>query len=369
MKEYMRVPFSTFDRMHSKIRCELDDAYKSVVDSGWFIQGNECRKFEEAYASYFDTNYCVGVGNGLDAIYLSLKALGIKAGDEVIVPSHTFIATALAVAYTGATPVFCEVYEDTYLINPDLIETMINEKTKAIVVVHLYGQTAEMDKICKLTEKYHLALVEDCAQAHGATYRGKKAGTFGDAGAFSFYPGKNLGALGDAGAIITNNRALEEKIRALANYGSTEKYVHMYAGNNSRLDEMQAAFLKVKLPYLDEWNEERRKIVEKYLKGIKNEKIVLPVTREECKNVWHIFAVRCMERNRLKRYLEENGIGTVIHYPTPMHLQGAFVKLNHSKGDYPIAEMIAETELSLPLYIGMTEKEIQYVIDILNEFE
>ena len=225
-----------------------------------------------------------------------------------------------------------------------------------------------MDKVCRLAKKYDISLVEDCAQAHGSTYKGRKVGTFGEAGAFSFYPGKNLGALGDAGAVITSNKKLEEKIRALANYGSTEKYIHDYAGNNSRLDEMQAAFLRVKLPYLDEWNDERRKIAEKYLDGISNEKIVLPVSRKECKSVWHIFAIRCQERERLIEYLAENGIGTMIHYPISMNLQKAFVDLRHREGDYPIAEMIAQTELSIPLYIGMTETEIQYVIDTLNKF-
>lgn len=363
------IPFSTFDRMHMKIRKELDKAYESVVNGGWFIHGKECGNFEEAYSSYLGIDYCIGVGNGLDAIYLSLKAAGIKAGDEVIIPSHTFIATALAVAYTGATPVFCEVYEDTCLMNPNLIEAMIGERTKAIIAVHLYGQAVEMDRICELSKKYHIALIEDCAQAHGATYKGRKTGTFGDAGAFSFYPGKNLGALGDAGAVVTNKKEWEEKIRAMANYGSREKYVHIYAGNNSRLDEIQAAFLGVKLPKLDEWNNERRSIAEKYLAGIKNDNIILPVTRTECSHVWHIFAIRCQERDHLQKYLWDKGIGTVIHYPIPMHLQKAFQHLGYTKGDYPIAEMISRTELSLPLYIGMTETEIQYVINAINTFK
>lgn len=365
----MRVPFSIFDRMHSEIKSELHRAYENVLDSSWFIQGNECHNFEIEYASYFGSKYCVGVGNGLDAIYLALKALDVKEGDEVIVPSHTFIATALAVAYVGATPIFCEVHEDTYLMNTDLVESLITEKTKAIIVVHLYGQAVEMDKVCQLVSKYNLALVEDCAQAHGATYKGKKVGTFGDVGAFSFYPGKNLGALGDAGAAITDNAEVAEKMKALANYGSKEKYVHIYAGNNTRLDEMQAAFLRVKLPNLDKWNKERNEIAQKYLAGIKNNKIILPVTRKDCNHVWHIFPIRCDERERLQKYLEEKGVTTVIHYPIPIHLQEAFGNLGHIEGAYPIAEMIAKTELSLPLYIGMTDEEIQYVVDVLNAFE
>lgn len=368
MKKKMDIPFSTFNRMHESMRSELDSAYSRVMESGWFIQGTECKVFENAFADYCGVKECIGVGNGLDAIFLSLKALGIKGGDEVIIPSHTYIATALAVSFTGATPVFCEVYEDTCLINPDLLETLVNEKTKAIIVVHLYGQAVEMDQICEVADKYHLALVEDCAQAHGAGYKGQKVGTFGNAGAFSFYPGKNLGALGDAGAVITNDSELAKRVRALGNYGSIKKYVHAYPGNNSRLDEIQAAFLREKLPYLNKWNENRKYIAKRYLEGIFNEKIVLPVTREDCENVWHIFSIRCEERERLQKYLLECGIVTVIHYPVPIHLQGAFSGLGYKEGCYPIAEKIAKTELSIPLYIGMTEEEIQYVIERINEF-
>lgn len=368
MKSKMKIPFSTFDRMHSFIREELDHAYEDVIDSGWFIQGGKCKEFEAAFSAYCRAEECIGVGNGLDAIFLSLKALGVKEGDEVIIPSHTYIATALSVAYTGATPIFCEIYEDTYLLNPDLLEPLISERTKAIIVVHLYGQAAEMDQICRLAKKYGIALIEDCAQSHGSAYKGKKVGTFGDAGTFSFYPGKNLGALGDAGAVITNNRELGKRIRALGNYGSIEKYVHVYQGNNSRLDEIQAAFLNKKLPYLDRWNNERKRIADSYIKGVHNKNIILPVTRESCENVWHIFPVRCVDRDRLAAFLSENGIGTVIHYPIPIHLQKAFSGAGYSEGIYPIAELIARTELSLPLYIGMTEEEIQYVIDILNMF-
>ncbi len=365
----MEVPFSTFAEMHRKIRTEINIAYKNVIDQDWYIQGNECKNFEKEYAAYFDIKSCIGVGNGLDAIYLSLKALGIGYGDEVIIPSHTFIATALAVVYTGATPVFCEVYDDTYLINPNRIENLITKRTKAIVIVHLYGQPAEMDIICELVCKHHLFLVEDCAQAHGATYKGKKIGTFGNTGAFSFYPGKNLGALGDAGAVITNDLELEEKIRALGNYGSIEKYTHLYLGNNSRLDEIQAAFLRVKLPYLDKWNSERQKIAEKYLDGIKNDRIILPTVREGCRCVWHIFAIKCRERDRLQLFLLDKGIKTLIHYPIPIHLQKAFIGYGFNEGDYPITELISKTELSLPLYIGMSDEIIQYVIDTVNMFE
>lgn len=365
----IKIPFSTFDRMHASIRKELDDAYSRVLTQGWYIQGAECRNFEKEFAAYCGTGYCIGVGNGLDAIYLALKALGIGAGDEVIVPSHTFIATALAVTYTGAVPVFCEVDKDSFLIQTERIESLITKHTKAVVAVHLYGRMAQMDVISSICREHHLYLVEDCAQAHGAVYKGKKAGTFGDAGAFSFYPGKNLGALGDAGAVVTSNEKTARRIKALSNYGSIQKYVHEYLGNNSRLDELQAAFLRVKLRYLDQWNEERNRIAENYLRRIHNSKVILPgVPEENSRHVWHIFAVRTKERDALKIHLEKHGIGTGIHYPVPMHLQKAFSYLGGQAGQYPAAENISATELSLPLYIGMTDEEICAVAGAVNDF-
>ena len=364
----MKVPFSTFDRMHESMNDELKGAFDRVLQSGWFIQGKECEAFEREFAQYCNTEHCIGVGNGLDALNLILRAMGIGKGDEVIVPSHTFIATALAVRYAGATPVFVEVHEDTCLLNENLIEGAITEKTKAIMVVQLYGQMAQMDKIMEIAKRHQLFVIEDAAQAHGAMNHGKIAGSVGDAAGFSFYPGKNLGALGDAGAVTTNNEELALKVRALGNYGSTEKYVHKYEGVNSRLDEMQSAFLREKLRKMDEWTEERIRIANKYYAGIKNPKILLPTVGKDNKHVYHIFAIRCAQRDDLQKYLEENGIGTVIHYPTAMHLQEAFHELGYQEGSFPIAERIAKTELSLPLYIGMTDEEIDYVIDILNRF-
>ncbi len=365
----IKIPFSTLDRMHSAVRKELDEAYQHVMEKGWYILGEECEKFEQEFAQYCGVKCCVGVGNGMDAIYFCLKALGIGSGDEVIVPSHTFIATALAVTYAGAVPVFCEVDEDTFLIKPESMKALITKNTKAVIVVHLYGLMADMDKICKICAENGLELIEDCAQAHGASYKDKKAGTYGHAAAFSFYPGKNLGALGDGGAVVTNDKELAAKVAALSNYGSVRKYVHLYLGNNSRLDELQAAFLRVKLKYLDQWNLERNEIARQYLNEIKNDKIKLPSVPDfACNHVWHIFAVRTRERDQLKKYMESYGIETGIHYPIPMHLQKAFSGLYREKGTFSVTERISKTELSIPLFIGMKPEEISTVINVLNNF-
>lgn len=364
----MKIPFATFERMHATIKQEIMGAFESCYDKGWFIQGEEYKKFEQEFADYCTTAYGIGVGNGMDALYLGLRALGIGPGDEVIVPSHTFIATALAVKYAGAKPVFCEVSPETYTMNPRFIESCITSHTHAIIPVHLYGQACDMDKICEIAKKNNLFIVEDCAQAHGAIYKGKKVGSFGDVGAFSFYPGKNLGALGDAGAITTSNQDIATKIRALGCYGSSKKYIHRYAGINSRLDELQAAFLRIKLQCLDEWILERQAITNKYLQAINNEKIFLPQIGEARNHVWHLFVIRCNERNRLQMHLKDRGIETMIHYPIPMHLQRALSDLGLHKGAYPVAEHLAETVLSLPLYIGMTDEEISYVVDAINAF-
>ena len=328
----------------------------------------EDEAFEKSFAEYVGTRYCIGTGNGLDALVLALKALGIGAGDEVIVPSNTYIATALAVTYTGATPVFVEPRIETFNLNPDNIEAAITPNTKAVMPVHLYGQACEMDRITEIAAKYGLKVIEDCAQAHGATFKGQKIGTFGDAAGFSFYPGKNLGALGDAGATVTNDEKLAEKIRALGNYGSDYKYHHIYKGSNSRLDELQAAFLSAKLPILDKMNEERRRIAGRYLDEIRNPKVVLPFVGEDMVPVWHIFGVRCSRRDELAVWLDERGIGTNKHYPIPMHLQECYKDMGFGEGDFPVAEEISRTELSLPMYYGMTDEEIGYVIESVNRF-
>lgn len=364
----MNVPFVSFRPMEKELNSELRAAFDRVFDASWYIEGKEDEAFEKAFAEYCNTDYCIGVGNGLDALMLALKALGIGARDEVIVPSNTYIATALAVTYVGATPVFVEPDIRTYNIDPAKIEEKITDKTKAIMPVHLYGQPCDMDPIMAIAKKYNLYVVEDCAQAHGALYNGKVIGSFGDAAGFSFYPGKNLGALGDAGAAVTNNKEIADKIRALGNYGSDYKYHHIYQGNNSRLDELQAAFLSAKLPLLSKMNEERRRIADCYLSNIKNPELALPFVPDYAVPVWHIFAVRTNKRDELAAYLAEKGISTNKHYPIPIHLQDCYKDLGITQGMLPIAEEISATQLSLPMFYGMTDEQIEYVIDCLNKF-
>ena len=365
----MKIPFVSFKPLEKELDNDLRGAFERVYTRSWYIEGEEDKAFEKAFAEYCNTRYCVGVGNGLDALFLVLKALGIKAGDEVIVPSNTFIATALAVTFVGATPVFVEPDIRTFNIDHSRIEAAITDKTKAIMPVHLYGQACDMDSIMEISKKHSLYVVEDCAQAHGAKYKGRVVGSFGDAAGFSLYPGKNLGALGDAGAVVTNNEDIAKKVRALGNYGSDYKYRHVLQGNNSRLDEMQAAFLVAKLPHLDKINLERRKIAQKYLEGIKNTEITLPYVPEYVTPVWHIFGIRCKRRAELEKFLNDADIGTNKHYPIPMHLQECYKDLRFNEGDFPIAEEISATELSIPIYYGMTDEEIQYVIDRMNEFK
>lgn len=364
----MNVPFVSFKPLEKELDADLRAAFERVYQRSWYIEGQEDEAFEKAFAAYCGTEHCVGCGNGLDALMLVLKALGVGEGDEVLVPSNTYIATALAVTYTGATPVFVEPDIRTYDLDPARLEAALTPKTKAVMPVHLYGQPCDMDPIMAFARAHGLFVVEDCAQAHGATYHGQRIGTFGDAAGFSFYPGKNLGALGDAGAVVTNNRDLAEKVRALGNYGSDYKYHHVYQGNNSRLDELQAAFLVAKLPHLDRMNQDRRRIAARYLDEIHNSQLILPYILPGTEPVWHIFAVRCRKRDELVAYLADKGIATNKHYPIPMHLQGAYASLGIPKGTLPIAEEISATQLSLPMFYGMTEDEVSYVVDALNAF-
>lgn len=351
-------------------RQELLDSVTRVVDSGWYIRGQECEFFEKEFASYCDVENCVGVANGLDALILILRAykeLGVlKEGDEVIVPANTYIATILAITENRLKPILVEPRLETYNLNPDLIEAAITEKTKAIMVVHLYGQPAEMDPICEIVKKYNLKLIEDCAQAHGATYKGQKIGSFGDAAGFSFYPGKNLGALGDAGAVVTNNEELADIIRAISNYGSHKKYENLYQGINSRLDELQAAILRVKLKYLDEENYKRREIANYYLENIKNPEIQLPQVIENCEPVWHLFVIRTENRNLLQKYLEQNGIQTMIHYPVAPHKQKAYFPWNDE--NFPITEKIHAEVLSLPNASCLTQDDLLLLTGVLNAY-
>ena len=364
----MNVPFVSFLPMDRELKQDLQAAFQRVFDSSWYIQGKENAAFEAAFAAFCGTEHCIGVGNGLDALVMILKALGIGPGDQVLVPSNTYIASALAVTYVGATPVFVEPDIRTYNLDPQRLEEKMSPAVRAIMPVHLYGQPCDMDPIMAVAKKYDLYVVEDCAQAHGATYHGQKIGTFGHAAGFSFYPGKNLGALGDAGAVVTNDKALADKVRALGNYGSDYKYHHIYKGNNSRLDEMQAAFLSAKLPHLDRMNQARRDIAQQYLERINNPQVVLPWCIAGVEPVWHVFALRCQRRDELEQHLGNCGVSTVKHYPIPMHLQECYRDLGLKAGDLPIAETISAQELSIPMYYGMEQAQIDHVIEAVNSF-
>lgn len=362
----MEIPYLDFAGMHDPIRQELDAAWRRVMDREWFILGEEDRAFEREFASWCGTKFCVGVGNGLDALRLILLAAGVGEGDEVLVPANTYIASALAVSYVGARPVLVDPDRETALITPAEAEKHITSRTKAIMVVQLYGRVAEMEDFVSLARKHHLLLIEDAAQAHGATRNGKRAGTFGDAAGFSFYPGKNLGALGDGGAVVTDDPALADQVRKVANYGSSQKYVHDVVGVNSRLDELQAAFLRTKLPHLAGWMAERRKIAAAYESGIRNEK--LRMLKKDEGNGYYTFPVYTPDRDGLLSFLEEAGIHCQIYYPIPIHLQKAYAHLEYHRGDFPAAEELSETGLSIPLYPGMTPDQVSYVIDTLNAF-
>lgn len=365
----MKTPFVSFEPMHKEIEKEVVNKFKEVYNKNWFIQGEEVNKFEKEFAEFCESKYCIGCGNGLDALYLILRGYDIGKGDEVIVPSNTYIATALAVSYVGAKPVFVEPDLNTYNINTKLIEKAITSKTKAIIAVHLYGQPADMDEINAIAKKHDLKVIEDSAQSHGALYKGKKVGSLGDASGFSFYPGKNLGALGDAGAIVTSDIDLADKIRAIANYGSDRKYHHIYKGTNSRLDELQAAFLRIKLRNLNRWNEDRRKIAQKYIECIKNDRIVKPYQSDFAEHVWHLFVISTEKRDEFEEYLRKNDIGSTIHYPIPIHMQKAYEDFNIKEGTFPIAEKISKEVLSIPMWYGMTDECVDYVIDKINKFK
>jgi len=365
----MKIPFLDFNSIHQVISLDLKMAASSVIQSGWFINGAEVTAFESAWANFLGTDICIGVNSGLDALELSLRAAGIGEGDEVIVPSNTYIATALAATHVGAKPVFVEPVPSTYLIDVDRIEDAISARTKAIIPVHLYGQAADMHSIMTLADKHGLFVVEDNAQAHGATWGGQRTGSFGHANATSFYPGKNLGALGDAGAVTTNDSQLARQIKMLRNYGSEIKYHNEIIGYNKRLDEIQAAFLSVKLKHLEAWTSSRQAIAEKYLEGLEGVgDLVLPVTQANATHVFHLFVVRTNCRDELAAYLKGQGIGTLIHYPIPPHLQPCYADLGHVRGDFPIAEELAETVLSLPIWPGMSQGQIDLVIDSVTEF-
>lgn len=363
------IPFLNLKATYLELQQQLDAAYKRVMESGCYILGQELEAFETEFATYCGTQYCVGVGNGLEALHLILRAMEIGPGDEVIVPANTYVATWLAVSYAGAIPVPVEPDQKTYNIDSEKIEAAITPKTKAILAVHLYGQTANMDSINKIAKHYKLEVIEDAAQAHGAYYKGRRAGSLGDAAGFSFYPGKNLGALGDGGAVTTNNYDLANKIRLLRNYGSRVKYFNEIKGFNSRLDELQAAFLRVKLTKLDEWNARRNWIANQYLEKLSClVNLTLPFVPAWAEPVWHLFVVRYPKRSVLEKHLKDSGISTLIHYPVPPHLSDAYIKEQHL-GSFTIAEQIAKEVLSLPIGPHMTDREVMRVVEVLNEQE
>lgn len=346
---------------------EFENKALEVLRSGWYVLGNELKSFEKEFASYVGVKHCVGLASGLDALWIAFRILGIGVGDEVIVQGNTYIASVMGITMNGATPIFVEP-DEYYNIDASKIEEKITEKTKAVLVVHLYGQASNMPPIVELCKKYDLRLVEDCAQAHGAKFNGQQIGTFGDIGCFSFYPSKNLGAFGDAGAITTNDDKIAEDTRVFRNYGSEKRYYNKVVGANSRLDELQAGLLRVRLKHLDELAEEKKQICERYLNELHNDKIVLPKIREGATHIWHQFVIKSDERDELMRFLDERGVGTIIHYPIPPHLSEAYQYLGIKEGALPITEKYAKSVLSIPLYNGMTREEQDYVIRMVNEF-
>lgn len=363
----MKINPNQLDRGYYKYKTEYDKAVIKTLESGWYILGKEVEKFENNFKDFIGANYCVGLNSGLDALTLAFRALNIKKGDEVIVPANTYIASVLGITENEATPVFIEP-DEFYNIDANKIEAAITDKTKAILVVHLYGQAANMKEIRGIADKYDLYLVEDCAQSHGAKFENRTTGSWGDIGCFSFYPTKNLGAFGDGGAIVTDNGEIFEKVRMLRNYGSEVKYQNEILGVNSRLDEIQASILNVKLFHYNELRLEREKLAKIYLNNITNPRVKLPKIREGSETVWHLFVLQVDRRSKFQDYLKENNIGTQIHYPIPPYLSKAYEYLGFNKGDFPITENYSDTIISLPLYDGMTEEEVIYVVDIINRY-
>ena len=364
------IKFLDLKKINAKYRSELKDAFDRVLDSGWFLMGSELNHFEAKFANFCGTKHAIGVANGLDALTLIIRAykeLGLfQDGDEIIVPSNTYIASILSITANNLVPVLVEPNLDTYNLDSELIESKITQSTKAILPVHLYGQMCDMDEINAIANRYNLKVIEDCAQAHGAVLLNKKAGNWGDAAGFSFYPGKNLGALGDAGAITTNDNKLAECIRALLNYGSQKKYENLYKGVNSRLDELQAAILNIKLKYLDDETAKRRAIASKYYNQIINPKIILPIVKFEMAHVWHLFVLRVNDRDHFQKYLNESGIQTIIHYPIPPHKQIAFKEFSNLS--LPISEKIHNEIISLPISHILTDNEVDHIIKVVNEY-
>jgi dTDP-4-amino-4,6-dideoxygalactose transaminase len=365
----MRIPFLSFETTNKRIRAEVLNSFERFFDQAWYVLGDDLKKFEQEYSVFNHVAHTVGVSNGLDALHIALKSLEIGKGDEVIVPSNTFIATVLAVSYVGAKPVFVEPEKDTYTLDATRIEAAITARTKCIIPVHLYGQACNMNAIMQIAKKHSVFVIEDNAQAQGAAFDGILTGSFGNINATSFYPGKNLGALGDAGAITTNDSLLDKKARVLRNYGSEVKYHHEVIGFNMRLDECQAAVLSVKLKYLKEWTAQRQQIASWYKEALASvQHVILPFTNPLATHVYHLFVIRTTERDALQAHLTNDGIGTLIHYPIPPHLQKAYVDLGYHSGDFPIAEELANTSLSLPLWPGMSQQQVKEVSGSIQKF-
>lgn len=364
----MKIMANRLDRGFYKYQKEFEEKALAVLRSGWYVLGNEVSSFEKEFAEYTGADYCVGLASGLDALWIAFRLLKIGKGDEVIVEGNTYIASVMGITINNATPIFCEP-DEYFGIDINKIEKLITSKTKAILVTHLYGMASRMDKIVEICKKYNLFLIEDCAQSHGACFNGQMTGTFGDIGCFSFYPSKNLGAFGDAGAIITNNKNIAEECRIFRNYGSEKRYYNKVVGANSRLDEIQAALLRIRLKHIKEITDEKIKIADRYNKKLQNKKIILPAVAEGATSVWHQYVLRCEERDKLIEYLDRKNIRTIIHYPIPPHLAEAYKYLGYKEGDLPITEHFAKTVLSIPMYNGMTEKEQDYVIEAINGFE
>lgn len=363
----MKVQPNRLDRGFYKYQEEFEQKALEVLRSGWYVLGKEVSSFEKEYATYTGSKYCVGLASGLDALWIAFRILGIGKGDEVIVQGNTYIASVMGITMNGATPVFVEPNE-YFNIDTAKIEEKITEKTKAILIVHLYGQASKMDDVVALCKKYKLRLVEDCAQSHGAMFNGKMTGTFGDIGCFSFYPSKNIGAFGDAGAIVTNDSKIAEDVRIYRNYGSEKRYYNKVVGTNSRLDELQAGLLRIRLKYADELMKEKQHIANVYYEQLKNDKIELPQIADNATHIFHQFVIRCKERDQLINYLQEKEIGTIIHYPIPPHLAEAYQYLGFKEGDFPITEQCAKEVLSIPMYNGMTNEEQEYVINAINAY-
>ncbi len=364
----MEVRFGDLRREYAEIQAELDTAVQRVLRSGWFILGRELERFEQAFAAYLGVGHCVGCASGTEAIALALMAAGVEPGDEVITVAHTAVPTISAISMTGGRPMFVDIRTDTCLMDVTQVEAAITPRTAAILPVHLYGQCVDMDPLLELAGRRGIPVIEDCAQAHGATYRERKAGSMGQMAAFSFYPSKNLGCYGDGGAVTTTDPALAEKLRMLRNYGQRQRYYHEIVGINSRLDELQAALLATKLPYLDSWNLRRREVAARYTEGLAGLPVSGPVEAAGNEHVYHLYVIQVAERDRLQAFLAERGVQTLIHYPIPAHLQPAYASLGYARGSLPATERVADTILSLPIYPQLTEVEVNRVITAIREF-